>query len=245
MGAVVCCLCGTKQSVFKPSLTIKIGSKEFSLCDECSDLFEVIRDKHYRKDVSSQIVALKKRINENIDKDELLIKYVDIYLDSNGKTEEEINERINSVRQIQLEADEEAARKTEAEKRLLKEEEIRKKYEKDERFLSLKLTTGYNFEGYRITDYLGVNDSECLIGTGMFSEFSRGVSDFLGTESGMMKSKLSDAKKTALARLKEKAVGNGANAIIGINYDILTLQDHTIVVSVNGTFVKIEKTELR
>ncbi|MBE5824026.1 MAG: YbjQ family protein [Butyrivibrio sp.] len=242
MGAVVCCLCGTEQSSFKSSLTIKIGSKEFSLCKDCSDLFEVIRDKHYRRDVSSQINELKKRINDDIEKDELLVKYVDIYLDSNGKTQEEINERINVVRQIQIDADDEVVRKAEEEKKLLKEDEIRRKYEKDERFLSLKLTTGYNFEGYKITDYLGVSDSECLIGTGMFSEFSRGVSDFLGTESGMMKSKLSDAKRTALARLKEKAVETDANAIIGISYDILTLQDHTIVVSANGTLVRIVKT---
>ncbi len=57
MGTVVCCLCGTEQSGFKSSLTIKIGPKEFSLCKDCSDLFEVIRDKHHARYARTALVA--------------------------------------------------------------------------------------------------------------------------------------------------------------------------------------------
>lgn len=105
---------------------------------------------------------------------------------------------------------------------------------------ALIVTTGYNFENYTISKYLGIVNAECIIGTGLFSEMSSTFHDTLGSESKVVKSKLSRAKSMALDRLKLKAVSEDADGIIGIDYDIITLKNDTIVVSVNGTMVKIQ-----
>lgn len=110
-----------------------------------------------------------------------------------------------------------------------------------ERRKNILVTTGYNFDGYEITEYLDVENAECIIGTGIFSELSNSVMDFFGVESKMLKSKLAWAKKNALERLMVKATYKGANGIIGIDYDILTMANNTFVVSINGTLVKAVK----
>ena len=48
-------------------------------------------------------------------------------------------------------------------------------------------------------------------------------------------------KKLALEDLIKKALYVGANAIIGIDFDIMTLSSNMIAVSANGTAVTIEK----
>ncbi len=108
------------------------------------------------------------------------------------------------------------------------------------KWYALMVTTGYNFENYTISKYLGIVNAECIIGTGLFSEMSSTFHDTFGTESKVVKSKLSRAKSIALDRLKLKAVSEDADGIIGIDYDIITLKNDTIVVSVNGTIVKIQ-----
>ncbi|MCI8339554.1 MAG: YbjQ family protein [Lachnospiraceae bacterium] len=45
----------------------------------------------------------------------------------------------------------------------------------------LLLTSGFNFERYRITEYYGFVSGECAIGTGFLSELSLSVSDIFGT----------------------------------------------------------------
>lgn len=58
-----------------------------------------------------------------------------------------------------------------------------------------------------------------------------------------MEGKLSEAKNMAMSNLIKKAVALESNALIGIDYDIMTIGKSMIVVSVNGTAVLIEKIE--
>lgn len=67
------------------------------------------------------------------------------------------------------------------------------------------------------------------------------MNDLLGTSSGTFEGKMSKAKKIALNNLIEKSLSIGANALIGIDFDIMTLTNNMIVVSINGTAVVIEK----
>lgn len=104
-----------------------------------------------------------------------------------------------------------------------------------------KLTTGYNFEGYNITNYIGLVSGEIVIGTGFLSDFKASVADLLGVESKAYSYKLKDAKKAALRDMIVESVKNGGNAVIGISYGYVVFSGNMIGISVNGTSVKIEK----
>lgn len=104
-------------------------------------------------------------------------------------------------------------------------------------------TTGYNFEGYRIAKYMNIVNGEIVLGTGFLSELSASVTDVFGTTSSTFQGKIGKAKAMALENMTKVALSIGANAIIGIDFDITTLSNNIIAVSVNGTAVKIEKNE--
>lgn len=104
-----------------------------------------------------------------------------------------------------------------------------------------KLTTGYNFEGYNITNYIGLVSGEIVIGTGFLSDFKASIADLFGVESKAYSDKLKDAKKTALRDMIVESVKNGGNAVIGISYEYVVFSGNMIGISVNGTSVKIEK----
>lgn len=53
---------------------------------------------------------------------------------------------------------------------------------KNEKRKAVKITTGYNFETHRITDYIDVIGSEVVVGTGLFSEAASSISDFWCSE---------------------------------------------------------------
>ena len=103
------------------------------------------------------------------------------------------------------------------------------------------ITTGYNFEGFRIKQYLNIVHGDVVLGTGFLSELSRSVSDMVGGQSGSMEGKFSKAKSLAQDEMLKNAYAKGANAIIGIDFDISTLMDNVVAVSANGTAVVIEK----
>lgn len=110
-----------------------------------------------------------------------------------------------------------------------------------EKMKGLKLTTGYNFEGYSIIDYIDVINSEVVLGTGFFSEVTAQIDDFLGVTSSPYENKIALAKNDAKEKLMHIAIEKEANALIGIDFDIMTIGANMIVVSANGTAVRIEK----
>lgn len=98
-----------------------------------------------------------------------------------------------------------------------------------------------NFEGYSITDYIGLVSGEIVIGTGFLSDLKASVADLLGVESKAYSYKLKDAKTIALHEMIAESIENGGNAIIGISYEYVAFSGNMIGISVNGTSVKIEK----
>lgn len=97
----------------------------------------------------------------------------------------------------------------------------------------MKLTSGFNFENYEITDYLGFCSGEYALNTKFLSDFN-----LLPSYS----EKLEDARKNALDLLINNAKQMGANAIIGLDIDYTT-DDHEIMgVIANGTAVTIKST---
>ena len=106
-----------------------------------------------------------------------------------------------------------------------------------------QLTNGFSFEGYKIDKYCGIISGETVLGTGFLSELSSAVTDTFGVRSGMFGDKMKLAKKYALDDMIKECTKTGGNAIIGINFQVVTFSNNSIGVSVNGTSVKISKIE--
>ena len=108
----------------------------------------------------------------------------------------------------------------------------------------MKLTTGYEFQGYFITEYLDVIFDEMIVGLGfgksIISSFDNVVSAITGSEATEMIDKLNAVKTQLRDRVIEKAKRIGADALIGIDFESSKLGD-LIMVSMTATAVKIDK----
>jgi len=128
--------------------------------------------------------------------------------------------------------------KEEIQQQIKEEEQIKsQRYEFAKSFL---YTTGYNFEKHEILSYAGIVTSEVVMGTGLFSEFSADISDFLGVTDNKFESKIDQAKQIALRKLKEKALLMQCNALIGVGFNVFSIRSNMIVVSANATGVLIK-----
>lgn len=103
------------------------------------------------------------------------------------------------------------------------------------------MTSGFDFQGYRIIRYLDVVTGESVLGTGMFSSFEASSADFLGIESSAYAAKLQEARNYAKQRAILKSIALGGNALIGVDFDYVNFTTNMIGVIVNGTSVIIEK----
>lgn len=119
--------------------------------------------------------------------------------------------------------------------------EINRKTEALNNFL---ITTGYQFEGYTISKYYNLINSEVVLGTGIFSEADAQFSDLIGCTSSLFEKKLYDAKASATEKIIESAIEIGSNAVIGFRYELFSFSDNIISVSAYGTAVKVTKNEV-
>ncbi len=105
---------------------------------------------------------------------------------------------------------------------------------------SIPATTGNCFEGHRIADYKEVISGEVVLNVNVLSELAGQISDISGKTNGIVAQKMSDAKEEALEFLKQKAVSEGGNAVLGVSFHITNLLDNMLLISANGTAVVIE-----
>lgn len=110
-------------------------------------------------------------------------------------------------------------------------------------YKNFKLTSGYNYEGYNIIEYVDVISTSVVLGTGFKSEVNASISDFWGEESKDFAIKMDKAKTSARDKLIKQALKENSNAIIGMKYDMFTIGTNMMAVSASGTAVRIEKIE--
>ena len=123
--------------------------------------------------------------------------------------------------------------------------------EKRQAMSQMLITSGFNFEGYRIVKYSGYISGDDAISV------DRGYAFFdnVGVKDKLMDS-LTVIRRNALKELKEAAYNLGCNAVIGVDFDYLTLdpqtanltggtvyQPYVFGVTANGNAVVIEKIE--
>lgn len=123
--------------------------------------------------------------------------------------------------------------------------------EKQAALASMLITSGFNFDGFTITKYSGYisGDDVVQIDRGQVGFFSKATD----VGASLMLS-LAHIRRNALAELKEAAYALGCNAVIGVDFDYLTLDPETAStnggtmylpyvfgVTANGNAVVIEK----
>jgi uncharacterized protein YbjQ (UPF0145 family) len=126
------------------------------------------------------------------------------------------------------------------------EEEARKK----KAMAQMLITSGFNFDGYKITTYSGYISGDDAMTVSRGSSFTDG-----GVRDNLLAS-LTQIRRNALRELKEAAYALGCNAVIGVDFDYITLdpqtanltggttyQPYVFCVTANGNAVIIEKTE--
>lgn len=101
------------------------------------------------------------------------------------------------------------------------------------------VTTTDGIEGREIVAYLGVVSGECVYGANFIKDWFASIRDVVGGRSGSYEKVLRDGKETALADLIEAAQELGADAIVGVDIDYENVGETMLMVSANGTAVKL------
>lgn len=123
--------------------------------------------------------------------------------------------------------------------------------EKQAALARMLVTSGFSFDGYTITKYSGYISGDDAI------EVSRGYESFFSKATNVadaLMDSLVKIRRKALSELKEAAYALGCNAVIGVDFDYLTLDPQTanssggttylpyiFGVTANGNAVIIEK----
>ncbi|HEY8900408.1 MAG TPA: YbjQ family protein [Chthoniobacterales bacterium] len=83
----------------------------------------------------------------------------------------------------------------------------------------MKTTTGFDFEGYVITDYKGLVRGITVRSPTLVQGLLGGLKSIVGGRIGAYTEMCEQARQHALDSLIEHATQLGANAIIGVRYD--------------------------
>jgi uncharacterized protein YbjQ (UPF0145 family) len=103
------------------------------------------------------------------------------------------------------------------------------------------VTTTDQIEGRRIAAYLGLVTGEAILGINIFRDLFSGIRDIIGGRAGGYQNALRDAREAALADMTDAAKELGADAIVAVDldYEVLGEKNGMLMVSVNGTAVKL------
>ena len=173
----------------------------------------------------------------------------------NKKSPEEM--RIEAEAIVNQEVEARAAKKAEAEREAIERqraliEEQRASIEKQRALSQMLITSGFNFDGYRVVKYSGyISGDDCVtLPRNTFWGNNKLDENLCGA--------LVKIRRQAIKELKEAAYDLGCNAVIGVDFDYLTMdpqhagalnatvtvyEPYVICVTANGNAVVIEKEE--
>lgn len=166
--------------------------------------------------------------------------------------DENIEDNVKSykeyLKQEEIKKEQEAIREQEEKERQRLYEE-----EKQKALANMLITSGFTFEGYKIKKYSGYISGDDAI------QIDRGTAGFFSSATNVgdsLMASLAEIRRNAIKELKEAAYALGCNAVIGVDFDYLTLEPETanssggttylpyvFGVTANGNAVIIEKEE--
>ena len=103
------------------------------------------------------------------------------------------------------------------------------------------IVTTDTVEGKRVVQYLGIVSGDAIVGANFVRDFFASVRDVVGGRAGGYEKALRGAKQHALDDMVEQAQELGANAVIGVDLDYETVGDTMLMVSANGTAVRLQE----
>lgn len=94
-------------------------------------------------------------------------------------------------------------------------------------------------EGRRVTEYLGIVSGDAIVGANIFRDVFARVRDVVGGRAGGYEKALKGAKEHALEDMVNEAQARGADAVLAVDLDYEVVGDSMLMVSANGTAVKL------
>lgn len=108
--------------------------------------------------------------------------------------------------------------------------------EKQQALAGMLITSGFTFDGYTITKYSGYISGDDVV------QIPRGSGGFFGGNVTDVGAKLMESlvhiRRNALVELKESAYALGCNAVIGVDFDYLTLDPQTSTNAMSASNVR-------
>ncbi|HZQ06156.1 MAG TPA: YbjQ family protein [Anaerolineae bacterium] len=102
------------------------------------------------------------------------------------------------------------------------------------------VTTGFEFEGYRIAKYLGLVRGLTVRSRSVIGNFAAGVQTIFGGNITVYTELCEHARQEAYQLLIQHAQQMGANAVIGMRYDANEVAEGVTEVLAYGTAVVLE-----
>lgn len=104
------------------------------------------------------------------------------------------------------------------------------------------ITTTNNIEGKKIMEYKGVVFGEVISGVDFIKDFAAGLTNIFGGRSSSYEGELIEARINAQREMESRALGLGANAVVGVDFDyeVLGQGGNMLMVTASGTAVVIE-----
>lgn len=102
------------------------------------------------------------------------------------------------------------------------------------------VTTTNSVEGRKIASYLGVVSGDAIVGANVFRDLFASIRDIVGGRAAGYEKALRGAKDSALEDIAAHAAELGADAVVGVDLDYETVGESMLMVSVNGTAVKLD-----
>lgn len=220
-----CSICEKKQSPFIQDFPLCEQAQEIRICANCHELIEKTKR---MVDNPIEFPVLRESLIAYIERENI-----------SGRVRDYLNGVISDCDKLF----QPVYQKYERQQEIILAEEAAIE-EKQSKIFNLMLTNGFNFEGYKIKEYIKVISGENVLGTGFLSELSANFADIAGKESERFTSKLEQVKDNAIYRLCEQAADLNANAIIGVNFNYINFSGNVIGIVVSGTAVRIEKIDI-
>jgi uncharacterized protein YbjQ (UPF0145 family) len=103
------------------------------------------------------------------------------------------------------------------------------------------VTTGFNFEGYKITKYLGVVRGITVRSRSIVGTLGAALQTLGGGNISLFTELCEQSRLEAYELMFQHAKTTGANAVIGVNYDATEVMSGVTEVLAYGTAVVVEK----
>ena len=102
------------------------------------------------------------------------------------------------------------------------------------------VTTTYNVEGRQISEYIRVVAGVTVSGINMFRDLAAGFRNIVGGRSQAYEEEMINARENALAEMVQRAIELGAEGVVGVDIDYVTMgsDNGMMMVSATGTAVR-------